>query len=327
MIRSLHIGVSTIGQEVIKACISRNRSIPAGAVDINPAMVGKPLSEVAPGVAADAVIYGSLQEALQAGPWDVAVLCTASALSSIRRDLETLISAGIDVVSTSEELAYPELQNPVAYGELNAAAEAAGVTVVGTGVNPGFVLDLLPVIMTRPCVEVHSVRCARIVNTMRRRRQLQLKLGAGLEVEEFERRKSAGAIGHVGLRESAALIARGLGWEFDLKAVEHTLEPVVAEQTVSSDYVTVGAGQVLGAEETISFSPGHGRLLSLHLRMRLGEPEEYDEVVVEGTPAIHTRIIGGIHGDAATAGCTANILAQTIKARPGMLTVLDLPIG
>ena len=98
----------------------------------------------------------------------------------------------------------------VPYAELNAAAEAAGVTVVGTGVNPGFVLDLLPVIMTRPCVEVSSVRCARIVNAMRRRKQLQLKLGAGIDIEEFERRKSVGAIGHVGLRESAALIARGL---------------------------------------------------------------------------------------------------------------------
>ncbi len=327
MIRSLHIGVSTIGQEVIKACISRNRSIPAGAVDINPVMVGTPLSRAVPGVADDAIIYGSLQEALEAGRWDVAVLCTASALSSIRRDLETLISAGLNVVSTSEELAYPELQNPVAYRELNAAAEAAGVTVVGTGVNPGFVLDLLPVIMTRPCVEVRAVRCTRIVNTMRRRKQLQLKLGTGIDVEEFERRKSMEAIGHVGLRESAALIARGLGWEFNLKAVERTLEPIVAEQTVSSDYVTVGVGQVLGAEETIRFSPGEGKLLSLHLRMRLGEPEEYDEVIVEGTPAIHTRIIGGIHGDAATAGCTANILAQTIQARPGMLTVLDLPMG
>lgn len=327
MIRSLHIGVSTIGQEVIRACISRNRSLPAGAVDINPAMVGKPLSEIVPGVAEDAVIYGSLQEALQAGPWDVAVLCTASALSSIRHDLETLISAGIDVVSTSEELAYPALQNPRAYSELNAAAETAGVTVVGTGVNPGFILDLLPVVMTRPCVEVRAVKCARIVDTMRRRKQLQLKLGAGIDVEEFERRKAAGAIGHVGLRESAALIARGLGWQFDLKAIEHTLEPVIAERTISSDYVTVGAGQVLGAEETLRFAPEQGKLLSLHLRMRLGEPEEYDEVVIEGTPAIHTRVIGGIHGDAATAGCTANILAQTIQARPGMLTVLDLPAG
>ncbi len=325
MIRSLHIGVSTIGREVIEACISRNRSVPAGAVDINPTLRGKRLSELVKGVEPDATIYGSIGEALEAGRWDVAVLCTASALSSIRRDLETLIAAGIDVVSTSEELACPELQNPVAYRELNAAAEAAGVTIVGTGVNPGFVLDLLPVVMARPCVEVQAVRCARVVDTMRRRKQLQLKLGAGIDVAEFERRKSANAIGHVGLRESAALLARGLGWGFDLKAVEHTLEPVIAEEMVSSDYVTVAAGGVLGAEETIRYCPEDGRELSLHLRMRLGEPEEYDEVVVEGVPSIQMRVVGGIHGDSATAGCTANIIAQTIKARPGMLTVLDLP--
>ncbi len=326
MLKSLHIGVSTIGQEVIKACLSRNTATPAGAVDINADIAGKPLAELVPGVTEDAIVYGSLDAALEAGKWDVAVLCTASSLVAIRADLEKLIAHGIDVVSTAEELAYPELQNPQAYAELNGAASEAGVTVVGTGVNPGFVLDLLPVIMTRPCVEVTHVRCARVVNTMRRREQLQLKLGAGIEVEEFEARKAEGKIGHVGLLESAALIARGLGWPIDMDRIEHSLEPVVAEEAIASDYVSVEPGQVLGAEESIKLSPTPDTSIELHLRMRLGEPEEYDEVRIDGVPPLLVRIEGGIHGDSATAGCTANIIGQTKKAAAGLLTVLDLPV-
>jgi 2,4-diaminopentanoate dehydrogenase len=325
--RSLHIGVSTIGQEVIKACLSRNTAIPSAAVDINPDMVGKPLSDFVPGVAPDAFIYGSLDEALAAGPWDIAVLCTASSLPAIRTDLDKLIAQGLDVVSTAEELAYPALQHPDVFAELDEAAAKSGATVVGTGVNPCFVLDLLPVLLTRPCVEVNHVHCARIVNTMRRRKQLQLKLGAGIEAAEFEQRKAAGKIGHVGLLESAALVARGLGWPVAMDNIEHTLEPVIAEQPISSEYVSVSVGQVLGAEERIKLAPTSDTSIELHLRMRLGEPEEYDEVRIDGVPPLLMRIEGGIHGDAATAGCTANIMAQTLKAPPGLLTVLDLPLA
>lgn len=326
-LRSLHIGVSTIGREVIKACMSRNCSVPSGAVDINPEMIGKPLAEFVPGVAPDALVYGSLEEALAAGQWDVALLCTASSLPAIRADLEKLIGAGMDVVSTSEELAHPALQHPEAFEQLDAAAVEAGVTVVGTGVNPGFVLDLLPAILTRPCVEVDHVHCARIVNTMRRRKQLQLKLGAGLEVAEFEARKAEGKIGHVGLLESAALVAQALGWPVNLQQTEHTLEPVVAQEPVASEHVSVQAGQVLGAEETIKLSPEPGKSVELLLRMRLGEPEEYDEVRIDGVPPIVARLEGGIHGDSATAGCTANLIAPAMKAPPGLMTVLDLPVA
>ncbi len=327
MLKSLHIGVSTIGQAVIKACLSRNTAIPAGAVDSNPTMAGQRLVDIVPGVPEDALIYGSLDEALAAAEWDVAALCTASHLPDIRTDLEKLIDSGVNVVATSEELAYPKLQSPQIYAELDAASKAAGVTVVGTGVNPGFVLDLLPAIMLRPCVEVRSIEATRIVNTLRRRKQLQLKLGAGLEVSEFEELKAHGKIGHVGLLESTGLIARALGHDFDIAKIQHTLRPVIADAEISSEYVTVHPGQVLGAEESIVYSTEDGKTIGLNLRMRLGEPEEYDEIRIDGIPPLLVRIEGGIHGDSATAGCTANIMQQTVKAVPGLLTVLDIPVA
>ena len=325
--RSLHVGISTIGREVAKTCILRNHSTPSGAVDINPQLIGKSLADLVPGAAPDAIVYGSLDEAFAAGHWDVALLCTCSTVPAIRPDLDKLIAAGIDVISTCEELSNPRVQYPAVSEQLHAAAREAGVTVVGTGVNPGFALDLLPALLTRPCVEVRHVRCARVVNTLLRRKQLQLKLGAGLELAEFAALKDEGKIGHVGLLESAALVARALGWPAQLQQTGHTLEPIVAREPVASEHVSVQPGQVLGAEETITLSPGPGKSVQLRLRMSLGEPQQYDEVRVDGVPPLVARIEGGIHGDSASAGCTAGIIAPVMKAPAGLLTVLDLPIA
>ncbi len=327
MTKSLHIGLGTIGCDIISACLSRKASMPAGAVDINPALAGKRVSQIVDGAPDDTIVYCSLAEALESAEYDVAVLSTVSELRAVRGDLEMLIAHGLDVVSTTEELCYAELRYPQEAAALGAAAKEAGVTIVGTGVNPGFVLDLLPALMSRACVEVKHVKATRLVNTQRRRKQLQLKVGAGLTPEEFQARAREGRIGHVGLRESLALIAKALTWPVQIDQIEHTLVPMVAEQDVWSDEVSVEAGQVCGAEESVKVCPTPDTSIELLLRMRLGEPEEYDEVRIDGLPPLVVRIEGGIHGDKATAGCTANIIAPTLKAPPGLLTVLDLPVA
>ena len=168
--KSLHIGLGTIGGEIVRACLSRGASVPAAAVDTSPAVAGKSLGEIVSGAPESAAVHDSLDAALAAGEYDVAVLATASQLCAVVPDLETLIAHGLDVVSTTEELCYPQLQYPQEAAALDAAAKEAGVRIVGTGVNPGFVLDLLPALMTRACVEVRSVQATRVVNTQRRRR-------------------------------------------------------------------------------------------------------------------------------------------------------------
>ncbi len=326
MIRTLHVGLGTIGREIISACMSRDVSRPAAAVDIDPDLVGASLSEIVTGAPENAPVYESIGEAVAHNEYDVAVLSTASYIPDVIDDLNALIDAGIDVVSTTEELSYPQLQHPEVSAELNSAAREAGVSIVGTGVNPGFVLDLLPAIMTRPCVDISSISARRIVNTQRRRKQLQLKVGAGMQPEEFRKLADEGKIGHVGLLESLALVATAAGWPVDIATVKHSLEPVIAVEDVASNDVSVAAGEVCGAEESVTLSPTSETSVELFLRMRLGEPEEYDEVRIEGVPPIVMRVEGGIHGDVATAGCTANIIPATMKARAGLLTVLDLPI-
>lgn len=325
---TLHIGLGTIGQEIVKAALKRSVGEPIGGVD--PLWAGKTLADL-PALAElnvpAAPIFSSLAEALESLPLDVAVVSTVSIVEGIARDLFALIAAGVNVVSTCENLSYPWLKTPELARQLDKAAREAGVTIVGTGVNPGFVLDALPVLLTRPCETVRQVRAVRIVDTAQRRRQLQLKTGAGLTEAEFRARAQAGQLGHVGLSESAALIARGLGWEITPAHINETIEPILRPTTVQTDYVTAGPELCKGQFQRVTVQAEGGGSIILELTMELGAPEQYDEIFIEGEPNIHVRIEGGLFGDTATAGCTVNILRQVVQAPPGLLTVLDLPIA
>jgi len=293
---------------------------------VDPLFAGQTLADLPDGPPLSAPVFASLAEALALRP-DVAVLCTASTVPAVADDLFALIAAGVNVVSTCENLSYPWLKTPELADRLDAAAREAGVTIAGTGVNPGFVLDALPVLLARPCETVRSVRATRIVNTALRRKQLQLKTGAGMAVEDFRAKAAAGQLGHVGLAESGALIARGLGWHVTAEQIEETIEPVLRDGTVTTEHVTAGPDVCKGQFQRVTVRAGEGRTITLELTMELGAAEHYDEITIEGEPSIHARILGGVFGDTATAGCTANILAQTVAARPGLLTVLDLPLA
>jgi 2,4-diaminopentanoate dehydrogenase len=323
LISTLHVGLGTIGQQVLQATVRGGKGCPVAGVD--PVHAGKSLAEVAGLEGLTGRVYASLGEALELRP-AVAVLSTASSVEAVMPDLRQIIAGGGNVVSTCERLSYPWLSAPGLAEEINDLAHEAAVSVVGTGINPGFLLDALPVLLARPVVDPRHLRATRIVNTARRRPQLQDKTGAGLTVAEFQERAERGHVGHVGLAESAALVARGLGWEVVAGAIAEHLEPVIAETSVSSDHVTVPPGLVLGQLQSVKLAGPDGRTLTLTLRMALGEPEEYDEVIIEGDPPLHARILGGVFGDTATAGCTANILPQVVAARAGLLTVLDLPL-
>jgi len=323
MLTTLHIGLGTIGREVLKATTLGHHARHIGGVD--PLFAGQQLADLPDGPAIPAPVFGSLNEALELKP-DVAVLCTASTMTAVVDDLLALIAAGCNVISTCENLSYPWLKTPGLAQKTDEAAQQAGVTVVGTGVNPGFVLDALPVLLSRPCETVHGVHAVRVVDTARRRKQLQMKTGAGMTVQDFEAKAKAGLLGHVGLAESGALIARGLGWDVTPQQIEESIAPVLRDRTVETAYVKAGPELCKGQFQRLTVRADGGRTITLELTMELGADEQYDEIIIEGEPGIHARLVGGIFGDTATAGCTANLIRQTAMARPGLLTVLDLPL-
>jgi 4-hydroxy-tetrahydrodipicolinate reductase len=293
-------------------------------VDTGPALVGRNLGEIlGPGAASEVRVTGELEAALAALRPEAAVVCTSSALEKVAPTLEACLAAGAAVVSTTEELAYPWRQRPELARRLDAAAHRAGRALLGTGVNPGFAMDALPLVLTAVCERVDAVAVRRVQDAASRRVPFQLKIGAGLTPAEFAARVASGAVRHVGLAESIGMIADALGWTLD--EVTDEIAPKVAERAVASDHVAVAAGQVCGLVQ-VGRGRQNGRTrVHLVLEAYLGAPESYDEVAIEGSPALRSRVVGGIPGDLATAALTVNSIPRVVAAPAGLLTVKDLP--
>jgi len=249
-------------------------------------------------------------------------------MEQIYPQLVKTIEAGMNIVSTCEELAYPYIHYPELSQKLDELAKKHGVTVLGTGVNPGFIMDTLVLALTAVCRNVRRVKITRFVDTSKRRMVLQRKMGAGLTVEEFQARVNAKdkTLGHVGLQVSMAMVADGLGWKLD--EVKQSVKAVVAESHVHSEFFDIDKGRVAGIERVASGFQQGEEVISMHLKSYIGaEKEERDEIFIEATPNIDMVIRGGVSGDFATANIVINSIPLVVKAQPGLVTMKDLPLA
>jgi 4-hydroxy-tetrahydrodipicolinate reductase len=302
------VGLGPIGIELTKAISQRRGLRIVSAVDVAPQLLGTPLGELCEGAPMDVRVEGTLDTAL--GQAEAIALTTTSRFSGIVNDLETCIRRRVHVVSTCEELSAPGV-DPQTWARLDEHARQIGVTVIGTGVNPGFVMDRLPLALAGACVSVESVRVERVVDASRRRGPLRKKVGEGLTVAEFEQGVREKRIGHVGLRESALLLAEGLGWRIDSYA--ETTEPAVDE-----------AGKVLGIRQRGKALVRGVERISLALDMYVGAPDPHDRVMLEADPPMDVTLHGGTQGDRATVGTALNALSRLRSAPRGLVTVADV---
>jgi 4-hydroxy-tetrahydrodipicolinate reductase len=220
-------------------------------------------------------------------------------------------------------LAYPWARYPAEAKRLDEAARVRGVAVLGTGVNPGFVMDTLAFILTAVAESVERIEVSRTVDASQRRLPLQRKIGAGLDLAEFERQAAAGTLRHVGLEESVRLVSAALGWRLD--DIEFALEPIVAERERKSRELTARVGQAAGVHQRAIGRVGGQELLMYDLKMCLEADEPADEVRIVGNPPLHLRLSGGVHGDVATAAIVVNAIPRVLEAEPGLRTMLDIP--
>jgi len=323
--RTIHYGLGPIGQEVARLAASRASIEIVGAIDIDPAKVGRDLGEVI-GLGRDLGIKvrNDADAVFDETAADAVLHTTGSYLKQVWKQLEGIITAGLNVVSTCEELSYPAAQFPDLAKQIDDLARANGVSVLATGVNPGFVMDTLALALSGVAQQVTAVHVERNQNASTRRLPLQAKIGSGKTVAEFTELVAAGKVRHVGLQESVYMVAAGLGWELD--GYEETTEPVVAAHQIHTEYFDVAPGFVCGVNQFgRGFVNGEPKIV-LHLRMYLDADPAHDKIVLEGPTRLELVIPGGLQGDRATTAIAVNAVPRVVEHAPGLVTMKDLPL-
>jgi len=325
-IRVLIYGVGSIGSRIVKLLLRKRGLKIVGAIDASPEKVGKDLGQV---VAAKRdlgiIISQDSDDLLSDVNANVAIHATSSFLRDVYPQITRLITHGINVISTCEELSYPHVVDETLASQLDDLAMRHGVTVLGTGVNPGFLMDTLPIVLSAACQEIRNIRVERVIDASKRRLPFQRKIGVGLTPDEFKRMIDKGRItGHVGLKQSIAMIAEAL--KLDLEGiVEEQVKPIIADRAVESHGVKVDEGDVLGLMQIAHGIIDGENFITLIFKAYVGA-DEYDSIKIDGVPEIKQRISPCIHGDLATAAIVVNSIPKVINAPPGLKTMMDLQL-
>ena len=324
-IKVLHVGLGPIGAAVVRQVAERKGFRIVGAADIDPAKAGRDLGEVAGvGRTLRVKVSGDVRKAIKAAKPDVVVLCTSSSLKRVLPQMQEIITLKVPIVSTTEELAYPTKANMKYARAIHQLARKAKVAVLGTGVNPGFVMDALPIALTGVCERVESLRIDRVQDARIRRLPFQQKIGAGLTREQFQKKVDDGSVRHVGLAESISMIADAMGWKLD--RITDDIRPQIATETVASEFLAVDPGFVCGiVQDGVGYRNG-APVITLHMEAYLGAPESFDSVEITGSPALRMKISTGVHGDIATASIVVNSLRKITGVEPGLHTMRDMPL-
>lgn len=325
-IKVLQFGLGPIGIESVKLAAEQSWLEVVGGIDIDPAKIGKSLADVAglPALAG-AKIYPSLDALFgTVGQPDVVLHTAGSSAAASFSQLRLALERGVSVASTCEELIFPALKTPELAAEYDALCQRTGARIAGTGVNPGFVMDILPICLTGVSREVKSIYVERVVNASTRRQPLQAKIGSGQDPEAFRAKFAAGKAGHAGFQQSVALLAHAMGWQLD--EIRETCEPVVATSRVVTKFFDVAAGRSVGIHQKCIGLVGGETKIKLDLQMYLEASLPHDAIVIKGRPDLNLVLNGGVAGDDATVAALINIVPRLLAAKPGVRLMTELAV-
>ncbi len=325
-IKVIQFGLGPIGIESLKLAAEQSWLEVIGGVDIDPAKIGRTLAELT-GVTTlgAAKVFASLDALFAAvGQPDVVLHTAGSSAATSFAQMKPALDRGISVASTCEELIFPALKTPGIAAEYDALCRRTGAKIAGTGVNPGFVMDILPICLTGVSREVKSIYVERVVNASTRRQPLQAKIGSGQNPDDFRAKFAAGKAGHAGFQQSVALLAHAMGWA--LEEIRETCEPVVATSRVVTKFFDVAAGQSLGIHQKCIGLSGGETKIKLDLQMYLDASLPHDAIVVKGRPELNLVLNGGVAGDDATVAALINIIPRLVAAAPGVRLMTELAV-
>ncbi len=327
-IRVVQFGVGPIGLACSRTVLDKQATgliELVGVIDVDPAKTGQDIGVLSGRSRTGVLVSDDAEGALEATKPDVVIHSTSSFMEEVADQLVLCARMGANVVSSTEELSFPDSRHAALTERIHEACLAHGITVLGTGVNPGYAMDTLAITATAPCVRVDRVDVERLVNAGLRRGPLQRKIGAGISAAEFEARKAAGRFGHIGLTQSVRLVAEALG--LNGATITNTLEPVIARQRITTDVVDVQPGSVAGIHQIATAVLGDREIVRLDLTMAVGIDASFDCIRISGDPPMELTVDGGIFGDTATVGVLVNSVPAVLSAAPGLVRVIDLPVG
>jgi 2,4-diaminopentanoate dehydrogenase len=322
MSRIVVVGLGPIGVSAARAVQNSADLKLAGLVDLDPAKVGKTLASIDRGNDSP-VVVDSLDKVPDA---DVAIVCTTSFFDKAAGLLRACMARKLHVTSSCEEMAWPRYRHAGLADTIDAEAKKASVALLGTGVNPGYVMDLLAVQISSMVSKVTHVKCLRRVDALKRRLPLQQKVGSTMSIEQFNDLKSKGQIGHKGLAESIAMIAAGLGRTVNPGEVKEDLHAVIADRQIECGLGVIEPGRVRGMHNT-GFWQADGLTIELDLLMACDEPNPRDEIELQGPVPLKISIPGSTPGDSATVAALVNTARLLPRVSPGLKTMLDLPVA
>ncbi|MGE9271281.1 MAG: hypothetical protein ACQKBU_10800 [Verrucomicrobiales bacterium] len=325
-IKVAQFGLGPIGISSLKLLAQKGWVEVVGGIDIRPELIGLPLSKVTgePDSLGDSIVYGSFEKLLEATEVDAIVHTAGSKAEQSFAQIRPMMEHGIAVVSSCEELLFPKLRAPETTREIDELCQKTGGRVLGTGVNPGYVLDVLPICLSGVCAHVKGVYGERVVNASTRRQPLQKKVGSGMEPETFRALAAEGKAGHAGFQESLALIANSLGWK--IGTITETIDPVIADHDIKTEYFSVETGKTAGLHQTVKAETAEGFWIHLDLKMYLDAKDPHDSIRLESAPPIEATVDGGVAGDLATVAALVNAIPSLLEAKPGVRLMTELCI-
>jgi 4-hydroxy-tetrahydrodipicolinate reductase len=323
-------GLGSIGKAVGRLLIDyRSGFALVGAVTKASQDIGRPLGEVVGSSrTADIIVGGELDELLALAP-DIIVYATGSFLKETSDDVIACVSAGVNVVSPCEELAFPFSRDADVSARIDAAAKSGGATVLGTGVNPGFIFDSFLVAASGCSWNVESITGRRVVDVAGFGQNIHRRLGIGYTPEEFEAGHQKGTIaGHVGFPESIELVAERLGLSLD-GPVQEVFDPLVAQKPVGTTYGELPAGVTEGFVQRASGTVNGIEMIAfelvLHLRPVEAGMEASDTFTLNGAHPVSVTLRPGMDAIPATSAQLVNSIPGVLNAAAGLKTAKDLP--
>lgn len=301
-----------------------------GVCDLHPDRVGKSVAEVL-GVDKwqDVIINEDIEEVLNVEKADLCLLATDSFTKGAYNKIKLIMEKGINVITTAEEMAYPQAQEPELAKKLDEIAKANGVTVLGTGINPGLIMDLLVVCLTGCMETVEHIEAKRVNSLSPFGVTVMEEQGVGITEEEFNRRMAADDIaGHVGFSESINMIADAIGWK--VEKFEQQMKPILTTVDRKSPYGFAAAGNLAGINMT---GQGHidGEIKIDMIHPQQIEPEMEgtytgDYITIQGNPPVNMAITPEVDGGIGTIAMCVNMIPHVINAKAGLKTMIDLPV-